>query len=59
MIYTIEARGDVREVYAVEAESENEARVLFHHGNVGKPLVSEADTEIVRVTAGEDLSALG
>ena len=44
--YRIEATGDVREVYHVEAESEEEAREMFLRGDVGQPTISEASTAI-------------
>lgn len=44
--YRIEARGEVREVYLVDAASEQEARDLFEAGDVPDPVVSEASTTL-------------
>ena len=51
--YTIEARGDAREVYYVEAADEDAARARFERGDVRDPVVSEVTSaEIVSVQAG-------
>lgn len=44
--YRIEARGEVREVYIVEAASEQEARDRFEAGDIPTPVVSEAATTV-------------
>jgi hypothetical protein len=49
--WTIEAHGDVRELYTVDADTEEEAREKYERGDVGQPYLSETmGTEIVRVT---------
>lgn len=53
-IWTIEAHGDVRELYMVEADTEEEAREMFERGDVLAPYVSEADTFITSITLDYD-----
>jgi hypothetical protein len=49
-VYRIEAEGDVREVYHVEAESEDEAREMFQRGDIDNPTISEVcGSSIVKV----------
>ena len=48
--YVLEVRGDAREIYAVEADSEEEARALFEAGEVTEPtLVEVSGVEIVSI----------
>ena len=48
--YTLECTGDVREVYSVHADSEDEARAMFETGKIGPPTLSEASTDIDSIT---------
>lgn len=47
--YRLECRGDVREVYVVEADSADEAVAMFERGDVPAPVVSEASTAVESV----------
>ena len=50
--YEIEARGDVREIYNVYAESKEEAIAKWEHGKADLYLSETQGTEIVRVEEG-------
>lgn len=39
--YSIEAHGDVRELYNVQAESEEEAIAKWERGDAGEPYLAE------------------
>lgn len=56
--YLLEAIGEGREVYHVEAASEDEARELFEQGLAGSPEISEiSGVEIVHIEEdGEETS---
>lgn len=53
-VWRIEAHGDVRELYVVEADTEDEAREMFESGDAGNPYVSEASTEITSIVLDEE-----
>lgn len=53
--YTIEAHGDVRELYHVEAKDVEGAFAKWEAGEVDEPFVSEAEgMSIYRITKDED-----
>jgi hypothetical protein len=48
--WEVAAVGVVRERYTIEADTEDEARVIFESGHAGQPWHSEVDDpEIVRI----------
>jgi hypothetical protein len=47
MDFEIEAGGDVREVYAITAKSEDEAREKFERGECGQPAISEVSGSFI------------
>ena len=55
--YRIEAHGEVREIYEVNANSEEEARAAFASGSVTGPYLSEtsgAEITSIEVVSPED-----
>lgn len=54
-IWNIEAHGEVTEYYAVEADTEDEARAKFDRGDAGTPIYSEVEgIELVKIESEND-----
>jgi hypothetical protein len=50
MRFVISARGEAREQYIVDAESEEQAREMFDRGDLPQPRISEVhDSELVSI----------
>lgn len=53
--FTIETRGDARELYGVEADTEADARAKFDNGEITQAdLIEVSSVEIVDVTQDMD-----
>ncbi len=53
--FTIETRGDARELYGVEADTEADARAAFDNGEVTQAdLIEVSSAEIVSITKDMD-----
>jgi hypothetical protein len=49
--YTVEVQGEARELYAIEADSPEEARQIFESGKSGKAYLTEVSgASVVEVT---------